>query len=169
MNPLESTPADEPKRNETPAERLDRNWVELLQELRVAQTGTTILLGFMLAFPFQQRFADLDPVLVWVYLVALGTGVTSTALIVAPVTAHRLTFRGRTKDALVEVGDRLAKAGLALLGVTLALVICVVVGALLNVMWGAVAGSTTALLFILLWVVVPLTLVRGRGHPGGYA
>ncbi len=141
----------------------------MLQELRVAQTGTTILLGFMLAFPFQQRFADLDPVLVWVYLVALGTGVASTALIVAPVTAHRLTFRGRTKDALVDIGDRLAKAGLALLGVTLALVICVVVGALLDVMWGAVAGSTTALLFILLWVVAPLTLVRGRGHPGGYA
>ncbi len=169
MNPLESTPADEPKRNETPAERLDRNWVELLQELRVAQTGTTILLGFMLAFPFQARFADVDPVLEWVYLIALGTGIASTALIVAPVTAHRLTFRGRAKDALVRVGDRLAKAGLAFLGVTLSLVGCVVVGALQGLTWGIVAGSATALLFILLWVVVPLTLVRGRGHPGGYA
>ena len=64
---------DEPsptERNETPAERLDRNWSELLQELRVTQTGIQILTGFLLILPFQARFLDLDPALVAVFLVS---------------------------------------------------------------------------------------------------
>ncbi|HHU38648.1 MAG TPA: sodium:proton antiporter [Propionibacterium sp.] len=168
MNPPESTPAAEPARNETPAERLDRNWGELLQELRVAQTGIQILVGFMLAFPFQPRFADLDPLLVGVYLTALGAGIGSTALIVAPVAAHRLTFRGNVKDALVAVGNNLAKAGLALLGVTLALVVVVVFGSLLGVRVGLAAGGVAAVVFLVLWVVVPLALVRGHERDGDY-
>ena len=134
----------------------------------MVQTGVQILVGFMLAFPFQARFADLEPVLVSVYLVALAAGIGSTALIVAPVTAHRLTFRGRVKDALVAVGNNLAKAGLALLGVTLALVVVVVVGALLGVREGWAAGGVAAVVFLLLWVVVPLVLVRGHDSGEDY-
>ncbi|MDO5533796.1 MAG: DUF6328 family protein, partial [Propionibacteriaceae bacterium] len=99
---------------------------------------------------------------------ALATGVASTALIVAPVVAHRLTFRGGVKDVIVRVGDLLAKGGLALLGVTLALVVAVVVGALAGFGAGLGAGGGAAALFILLWVVVPLLVVRSQGRDGDY-
>lgn len=59
-------------RHETATERLDRNWVELLQELRVTQTGVQILAGFLLTLPFQQRFAGLDSVQTTAYLVSMA-------------------------------------------------------------------------------------------------
>ena len=61
------------ERDEKPAERLDRNWAELLQELRVTQTGIQLLSGFLLTLPFQPRFADLDPALVLVFLAAVAS------------------------------------------------------------------------------------------------
>ncbi len=62
------------ERDETEAQRLDRNWSSLLQELRVAQTGVQLLTGFLLILPFQPRFADLDGVIRTVYLVTVGCG-----------------------------------------------------------------------------------------------
>ncbi|MBK5250221.1 MAG: sodium:proton antiporter, partial [Actinomycetales bacterium] len=66
------------ERHETPAERSDRNWDELMQELRVTQTGTQILTGFLLTLPFQQRFTDLRPDQVRVYLVLVALAVLAT-------------------------------------------------------------------------------------------
>jgi hypothetical protein len=80
----EST-TDTETRGETEQERINRNWDELLQELRVTQTGVQILTGFLLTLPFQQRFALLDDTQQAVYLTTVGFAVLATGLLVAPV------------------------------------------------------------------------------------
>src|SRR3954463_14666690 len=113
-------------RNETETERMDRNWNELLQELRVTQTGVQILTGFLLTLPFQQRFTQLDDFQVTVFCVAVLLSATATALIVAPVSYHRLLFRRRRKALLVRSADRLARAGLAILAAAVSVVVLLV-------------------------------------------
>ena len=148
-------------RTETPTERADRNWNELLQELRVLQTGTQILTGFLLTLPFQSRFAELDHYQRVVYLVLVMTTVTATALILAPVSVHRTLFQRQLKRSTVTVGDRFTRAALAVLALamtgTALLVFDVVVGRTA----GIVAGSFVLALMTVLWVVLPQLLRRG--------
>ncbi len=161
MDPDEDE-APSPERNETPAERLDRNWAELLQELRVTQTGIQLLSGFLLILPFQARFGDIDPSLVGVFLAAVLLAALSTALVLAPVTAHRLLFRRHEKDVLVNLGTVMAKAGLACLALTVGLVATLVVGVVVGLVAGIVTGGVSLLVFAVLWVVLPLALVHRR-------
>ena len=98
-------------RDETHNERADRNWNELLQELRVTQTGTQILTGFLLTIPFQQRFADLDAYQTDLYLVLVVLAVLATALFVAPVSLHRILFGRRLKPELVTAGSPVRACG----------------------------------------------------------
>ena len=162
MSNGEPEPSDD-ERDESPAQRLDRNWSELLQELRVTQTGIQILSGFLLTLPFQARFADLSPALLAVFLTAVVLGTLTTGLIVAPVTAHRLLFRRHAKDVLVMASDRMAKAGLVLLALTVVMVVTLVFGFVLDLTVGLVAGGVALLTFAVLWWVVPLRL---GGHAG---
>jgi hypothetical protein len=150
---------DGPERNETPTERADRNWNELLQELRVTQTGLQILTGFLLTVPFQQRFAELAPPLRVVFLVALGLAVVSTVLVVAPVASHRILFRRRAKTELVSAADRLTKAGLATLAVTIVAVVVLVFGFVAGTVAAVVGGVLAGAFFVLQWVVVPSRLL----------
>src|SRR3954469_24975957 len=99
-------------RNETTAERQDRNWNELLQELRVTQTGVQLLTGLLLTLPFQQRFTLLDDVAKVVYLAVVISAVSSTALLIAPVAFHRMLFRQGAKGWLVSRGNFTAMVGL---------------------------------------------------------
>jgi hypothetical protein len=100
-------------RDETATERADRNWNELLQELRVTQTGVQLLTGLLLTLPFQQRFTLLDDVARGVYLAVVIAAVSSTALLIAPVAFHRLLFRKGAKLWLVSRGNFSAMLGLA--------------------------------------------------------
>ena len=75
--------------DEDRAERLNRNWDELLQELRVVQTGVQILTGFLLTVPFSSRFGDLDRLQVDAYLAVLCGSVLTTGFVIAPVAFHR--------------------------------------------------------------------------------
>ena len=101
-------------RHETGAERADRNWAELLQELRVSQTGVQLLTAFLLSLPLQQRFTSLSSGQHLTYLVAVCLSVIATGLLVAPVAVHRAVFQRHEKAELVKVGDRAARAGLLL-------------------------------------------------------
>ena len=148
------------ERDETPAERLDRNWGELLQELRVTQTGIQILSGFLLTLPFQSRFTGLDPALVGVFLAAVASGTLATALVVAPVIAHRLLFRRHAKDRLVASGDLLAKAGLGCLALTVVLVVTLIFGFVIGLPAGLLAGGVCLIGFVVLWLGVPALLAR---------
>ena len=106
-------PDGAPGRDETPEERADRNWAEILQELRAVQTGTQILTGFLLAIAFQPVFAELAmPERLGYLSLVVGAGV-ATLLAMAPVIMHRLLFRRRQKERLVRAGSRILIALLA--------------------------------------------------------
>ncbi|HLS43942.1 MAG TPA: DUF6328 family protein [Ornithinicoccus sp.] len=106
-------------RHETDQERYDRNWGELLQEIRVTQMGTQIMTGFLLAAAFQDRMSDLTGFQRTVYLALVGLGVTTTALGLAPVSLHRTLFRRRMKRETVMLGHRILRV--VLIGVILML------------------------------------------------
>src|SRR3977135_1157192 len=92
-------------REETPLERWDRNFGELLQELRVAQTGVQILFAFLLTLPFTQRFTKITSFQKDVYFVTLLLAPAASACIIAPVAHHRILFRRRQKEYLVAVSN----------------------------------------------------------------
>lgn len=106
-------------RHETEQERYDRNWNELLQEIRVTQMGTQIMTGFLLAAAFQDRMTDLTGFQRTVYLTLVVLGVTTTALGLAPVSLHRTLFRRRMKQETVELGHTILRV--VLVGVVLML------------------------------------------------
>ncbi|MFD6446684.1 DUF6328 family protein [Promicromonospora sp. NPDC060204] len=149
-------------RQESQNERADRNWNELLQELRVMQTGVQILTGFLLTLPFQSRFADLDRYQVVVYLALVVAAVVATALIVAPVSVHRALFRKQMKRNIVTLADRITRAALGALALVITgaslLVFDVVVGRTA----GIIAGAGALVVMAVLWVLLPEVL-RRRG------
>jgi len=158
-------------RHETPTERMDRNWNELLQELRVTQTGAQLLTGFLLTIPFQQRFADLDTYQRVLYLGLVAAALVATALIVAPVSMHRELFRRRMKPELVRFADRFARVGLLVLAVALVGVAVLLFDVVLSRPAGLVAGAVAAVLLAACWWVLPGLLRRGaprrHGQPSG--
>lgn len=161
---LPDTPEQRPEppaeRRETPGERLDRQWNELLQELRVTQTGIQLLGGFLLVMPFQQRFGELGDELLAVYLTAVVAATGSIFFVLAPVALHRALFQSHRKDVLVRVGDRLARIGLVLLAVTVICVSALVFGFLLDDLAALVAGVGAAVVCVGLWWVLPAWLRR---------
>lgn len=141
---------------ETPAETIDRNWDELLQELRVTQTGVQILTGFLLTVPFSNRFPQLDRVQQTGYLVVLGGSMLTTALVIAPVVFHRVLFRRRRRRWLVEAANRCARAGHVVMALTSAGVLALVFDVVVSRTAGVVALAVGILGFGLLWGLVPL-------------
>lgn len=150
------------RRDETPAEQLDRHWLELLQELRVTQTGIQILCGFLLTLPFQARFSELTGPLIAVFLVAVVLGALATCLVIAPVATHRTLFRARARDVLVVNADAMAKAGLAVLALTVVMVVTLVFGFVVDLTTGLIAGGVALMTFAILWLIVPVLLARRR-------
>jgi hypothetical protein len=153
---MERIPPTSPEgRPETYLEGLDRNFVELLQELRVAQTGVQILFGFLLTMPFSNRFGQATTLQLVIYTITVLACALAVAFLVAPVSYHRRVFRQGRKAELVRWSNTLAWGGLAALLVAMAGAIFLV----LDVIAGpAVAGPLTAALvvvYILLWYVLP--------------
>jgi hypothetical protein len=142
------------------AQKMDRNWMELLQELRVLQTGVQILAGFLLTLPFQARFETLDGFQTTLYLANVVLAALTTALILLPVSVHRRLFRLRLKATLVSSADRITKvalAGVSLLSVgTSALVFDVAAGRAA----GLTAGAALLAVLLILLVYVPARLRR---------
>jgi hypothetical protein len=99
-------------RDETVNERMDRNWNELLQEMRVTQTGTQILSGFLLTIAFQPTFHGLPTFDKTIYLLLVVAATVTTALALAPVHLHRTLFRHHSKPALVQISHLLLRAAL---------------------------------------------------------
>ncbi len=152
-------------RGESELQAADRRFSELLQELRVAQTGVQILFAFLLGLAFTPRFPDLTRTQQAVYLVTLGLAATSAALLIGPVGYHRTVFRQRLKSRLVTTGHRYAVAGLIML--LLALVGAVHLAASFVVgPWATLLAAALAGLFATLWFVVPLVHRVRHGRDG---
>jgi hypothetical protein len=147
-------------RQETPTERADRNWNELLQELRVMQTGVQILTGFLLTLPFQPAFAELDDYQRTVYLVLVVTSVVATALIVAPVSVHRSLFRQQMKRHIVTLADRLTRVALAVLALVMTGASLLVFDVVVGRTEGIVVGASVLVVLAVVWVVLPEVLRR---------
>ncbi len=106
-------------RDETEEERADRMWVELIQEIRVAQTGVQILFGFLLTVVFTPRYADLQHVDQVIYIVTVVLGACATGALIGPVSLHRLVSGRRVKPQAVRWASRLTFVGLLLLLATM--------------------------------------------------
>ena len=143
-------------RDESEAERLDRNYGELLQELRVAETGVQILFAFMLSIAFQPRFQDLDDVQRTIYVITLLFCTLSIALLVAPVAFHRLVFRQGLKDELVAITSKLALAGTTFLLLAVLSGVLLIFDHVVGRTFAIVTTSVLAVVFISLWLVLPL-------------
>ncbi len=152
-----ATPPPPPEGGSIDPETLTRNWNELLQELRVTQTGAQILTGFLITLPFTNRFGTLDSVQRATYLVLLVCSVLTTGLIVAPVAFHRMLFRQRQRLWIVGAADKAARGGLLLLALVSAGVIFLVFDLVVGRVAGIVAGGVILALLLVLWVVVPRT------------
>jgi hypothetical protein len=156
---------NERARHETSTQRLDRNWSSLLQELRVVQTGVQVLTGLLLTLPFHDGFEDLRAELRLVYLYTVACSIGATVLLIAPIGIHRLMFRRHRLDIVVLTAHRLAYAGIALLALTLAGVMVLIFGAVLELEDGLIAGAVTAVVIVLCWLALPVALRLLAGAP----
>ncbi|WP_251450252.1 DUF6328 family protein [Microbacterium sp. Marseille-Q6648] len=142
-------------RDETPEERADRNWSEVLQELRVLQTGTQILTGFLLALAFQPAFSDLNDSQRFVYLVLVVLSALSAVIALAPVALHRVLFRQRAKLQVVAYGHAALMTAL----LTVSLLLVGVVAFVFDVVVGDAAAWTAlgalAVVIVIAWIVAP--------------
>jgi Family of unknown function (DUF6328) len=152
-----------PRANETEQERLDRNLLELLNELRVALPGVQVLFAFLLGVPFTQRFATLTASQEKVYYATLLCTTASTVLLIAPSAHHRINFRQHDKAYIVFLANRMTIAGLGLLALAMSGVVFLITDVLYSSTATAVATAATLLSFGVLWYVIPIwRRLRGR-------
>jgi Family of unknown function (DUF6328) len=155
-------PASAHERDETPAERLDRNYVELVQELRVVQTGVQILFAFLLSLPFLQGFQINQVDRKWIYTVTLLSAAAATGFLVAPVGFHRVVFRKRRKQAVVRTANRMAVLGLICLLLSMTGALYLVLDTLWSFRAAVIAAGIFAAIFVALWFLLP---VRALSEP----
>lgn len=148
--------------DETPKQRLNRNWDNILQELRVTQTGTQILLGFLLTLPFQQRFGELATEQVTMYLVLVAIAAIATILALTPVALHRALVNRNAKSQLVPLAGLLVRLTLAAVSVTLSGTVLLIFEVVAGLTAGIVAGVVTLVLTSTAWVIVPALMRRAR-------
>lgn len=147
-------------RDETPAERADRNWIEVLQELRVLQTGTQILTGFLLALAFQPAFTSLSAGQKTYYLILVVLSALSAIVALAPVALHRALFRQRAKPTVVAYGHAALVTSLATVSVLLIGVVGFVFDIVVSPAAAIVAVAALAVVLLSLWVFGPVALRR---------
>ncbi|WP_232666025.1 DUF6328 family protein [Pseudonocardia sp. TRM90224] len=162
----ETGPSSGDGRGEGPLQRADRNMSELLQELRVAQTGVQILFAFLLSMSFTERFRDVDDTQRWMYVVTLLMSVVTAGLLVAPAAAHRITFGRGMKIETVQLGHRLFSSGLATMALTLTGAVLLVLDVAVGRTFAIIAASVSGVVLMGLWFVLPLPLlVASRSRP----
>ncbi len=156
------------ERGETPLRRADRNMIELLQELRVAQTGVQILFAFLLSLSFTERFGRIDDVQRTTYVITLLLSVLTAGLLVGPAAAHRVTFARGVKRETVLLGQRLFLAGLGALALTLTGAVLLVLDVAVSRAFAVPTAAVVGLVLVGLWFVLPLPLLRAA-NPNGTA
>jgi hypothetical protein len=150
-------------RGETATQQVDRNYVELLQEVRVAQTGVQILFAFLLGLAFTQRFDALDAAQRAVYVVTLTLSAAAAGVLLAPVMYHRLVFRRRLKPHVVITAHRLAIAGLVLVLLAMVGSVQLAVSLILGV-GASMLATVIGLALSFLWFGLPWLDLRRHDH-----
>jgi hypothetical protein len=150
------------RNGEDSGERLDRHWNELLQELRLAQTGTQILFAFLLSISFQTRFQEAGQFTHVVYGCTVIASALAVALFLAPVAFHRMVYRRNLRDRLLTSADRLARVGLVFLVVAVGGSVLLALDVVLP--RAAAIGTVSAVVacFLTLWFALPAYARRTR-------
>ncbi|MFJ5228742.1 DUF6328 family protein [Kitasatospora sp. NPDC088391] len=156
-------PEDGRGRHETPNERADRRWTELLQEVRVAQTGAQILFGFLLSVVFTPRFATLDPFDRDLYVVTVVLGALATGALIAPVAYHRLLAGRRLKAELVDATSRVVTLGVVLLALTVGSALLLLLHLAVGLLPACLIVAAVMLWFAVWWLLLPW-LLRHNGR-----
>jgi hypothetical protein len=137
---------------------MNRQLIELLNELRVSLPGVQVLFAFLLAVPFSQRFTQLGHVQRDVYFVAVVATAMAAALLIAPSAYHRLRWQQGDKQHLLYTGNRLAIAGIAFLALAMSAVVYVITSVIYS--GAAAAGVAGGIAAILAWLWFGLPLSR---------
>jgi Family of unknown function (DUF6328) len=145
-----------PGRRESEAERLDRNLIELLNELRVATAGVQILFAFLLTVAFTQRFGEATEFQRDVYFITLMAAAISTVLLIAPSAYHRLVFHHQEKESLVKYGNLTAIAGMFVLSIAITGAVLLISSLLFQGAKPAIFAGVVALAFVIFWFLIPL-------------
>jgi hypothetical protein len=140
---------------ETEKQRWDRNFADLLQELRVAQTGVQILFAFLLTLPFSSGFPNVTAFQKDVYTVALISAAFATAMIISPVAFHRALFRQGRKPELVRYAHKMATGGLAFMLVAMTSSVLLITDYLLDWTWAIPLTAVTGGWFLTFWAILP--------------
>jgi hypothetical protein len=152
-------------RHESEAHQLDRNWAELVQELRVIGTGVQILFAFLLSIAFQARFAHTTGFQRDDFLATLMLSGTAAAIFIAPAAVHRILFRFRVKDEVVNVTNVLAICGLASLSLALIGAILLVSDWVAGGLGAVICTASAAFVLLTGWFIFPMWL-RRRAESG---
>jgi cytochrome bd-type quinol oxidase subunit 2 len=142
-------------RNETPGERLDRKWNDILQELRVVMTGTQLITGFLLAVAFQPKFDELERGEIILYLVLVVLATTATMLGLAPVILHRQLSGQKQKERVVRIANGLLLTLLVVVSLVAAGVAMLIFDVTVSRPAGWIAGAIAFVLLLVFWIVVP--------------
>jgi hypothetical protein len=145
---------------EDEGERLDRQWIELLQELRLAQTGTQILFAFLLGIAFTTVFQDADAFTHDVYAGTLIASALATGLFLAPVSFARIVFRRRMRDKMIPIAGRMTSAGMLILIVAISGGLLLALDVVLNRTIAIVAVAVVVAWFLGFWYVLPAWIRR---------
>jgi hypothetical protein len=145
--------ADERKSDED----LDRELIELLNELRVTLPGVQVLFGFLLIAPFSQGFDRVNDVQKFAYLAALAFTALGSALLIAPTPFHRIRFRDRDKEAMLQIANRLALAGTVALALGMSCALFVVTDFLFSATVSALVTASVALTIAAFWYALPIS------------
>jgi hypothetical protein len=151
-----------PTAGDLPEQTINRNWTELVQELRATQIGVQVLIGFLLALPYTDKFGTLDHVEKTAYLVVLSLAVIASGAVLAPIAYHRILFRRGLRPWLVETANKIARIGLVLAALSMCGVVFLAFDIAVGTVAGALASVVAAVGYVSLWLVVPL-----RAHPPG--
>jgi SNF family Na+-dependent transporter len=146
-------------RNETEDERLDRKWADLLQELRVMQTGAQLTAGFLLTLPFTTKFPSLDGFQETLYLALVIVAALTTAVVITPVAVHRRISGEHVKERLVATAHKLVAVGLSLLALLVTGIVVLVFDVVVDRTTALVMGAVVAAILVGLLVALPMKLV----------
>ncbi len=147
-------------RDETEEERLDRKWNDLLQELRVMQTGAQLTAGFLLTLPFQETFEDLDRFQVGLYLALVLLAAITTALVMTPVTIHRRLSGRHVKERVVQSAHRLVYGVIACIALLVSGMVLLIWDVVVDRTWAGVATAAVVAVLVALLLLLPHRLAR---------
>jgi hypothetical protein len=161
-SPRHEPPARQDPRPESLAQRDDRNFTELIQEIRVVGLGVQVLFGFLLSLPFTVRFSALNQGQRDLYVACITLATVAVVLLLGPVAYHRLVFRAGMKESLVRFSNAMAIAGLAAVAGAVLTAVFLVVGYVAGTLPAALLTTLAGVMLAALWFGLPLARRAAR-------